>query len=116
MHWYFNVVLREYGLTHFDKGVNWRNFSSEDISQIIACLGGPRLSKICHLFAQTYWNHSGGVPDLCLWRIDTHEFKLVEVKGQGDVLSEKQKLWLECLREFGVQAETLHVKIRKEIE
>ncbi|KAJ3035101.1 hypothetical protein HDV00_004323 [Rhizophlyctis rosea] len=48
----------------FCRGVSWKNFTKEEILEIAECVGGPALSRICRLFAKTYWAHSGGVPDL----------------------------------------------------
>ena len=68
-------------------GVSWKNFTKEEILEIAEvcscfdevcliksvtefhllscqCIGGPALSRICKLFAKTYWAHAGGVPDL----------------------------------------------------
>ncbi|RKO84673.1 hypothetical protein BDK51DRAFT_11527, partial [Blyttiomyces helicus] len=43
---------------------DWKNFEKDDVLEIADCIGGPRLAKICGLFAKTYFAHSGGVPDL----------------------------------------------------
>jgi Fanconi-associated nuclease 1 len=57
--------------------------------------------------AKDYASHRGGVPDLCLWKYESLEFMLVEVKGQGDRLSDKQqvgsniKIDLGLVRDFG---------------
>ncbi|KAJ3051552.1 hypothetical protein HK097_007432 [Rhizophlyctis rosea] len=109
------VDERERGFKTLCQGVSWKNFTKEDIVEIAECIGGPALSRICRLFAKTYWAHAGGVPDLCIWKPETKEFKLVEVKGQGDRLSDKQVVWLEHLVSFGLDAITLHVVQPKSI-
>ena len=93
-------------------GVSWRSFSQLDLLEIMDCLGGHALGELCLRFAKRYWTSRGGVPDLCLWKPSTNEFKLVEIKGQGDILSEKQKLWLNFLQELDISAEILHVLIQ----
>ncbi|KAJ3287239.1 hypothetical protein HK104_008708 [Borealophlyctis nickersoniae] len=108
-----DVDDRERPLGTLCAGVRWNNFTKEHIIEIAECIGGPALSRICRLFAKTYWAHSGGVPDLCIWKHKTKEFRLVEVKGQGDRLSDKQVVWLEHLMSFGVDAITLHVAMPK---
>ncbi|KAJ3260851.1 hypothetical protein HK103_007414 [Boothiomyces macroporosus] len=94
-------------------GVNW-DYELQDLLEICDCIGGEKLAHICDLFAKTYWAHSGGVPDLCVWKLDTLEFKLVEVKSQNDVLSEKQRVWLWYLDKFEIDHLVFHVKdVRK---
>ncbi|KAJ1555684.1 hypothetical protein HK096_001865, partial [Nowakowskiella sp. JEL0078] len=94
----------------FCVGVNWDKFSRQDILEISECIGGQALSQICRLFAQTYWAHTGGVPDLCIWNKELKKLKLVEVKGDSDRLSEKQKIWLDFLGVFGVDVVEFKVK------
>ncbi|KAK5667594.1 hypothetical protein QVD99_005712 [Batrachochytrium dendrobatidis] len=95
-------------------GVNWKRFDCDTLVEIAQCIGGSGLAHICLLYAKTYWAHRGGVPDLCLWKSAEREFKLVEVKGEGDRLSDRQKVWLESLLSFGINTETFQVKVRKQ--
>ena len=66
----------------------------------------------------------GGFPDLCLWKekavlkdSEVHEqgekeskIKLIEVKGPGDRLMDKQKVWLDELLHLGVDVEVCLVR------
>jgi Fanconi-associated nuclease 1 len=55
--------------------------------------------------------HSGGIPDLCVWNYNLKQVKLVEVKGQGDHLSDSQKVWLDFLFSLSIPCEVFHVKL-----
>ncbi|KAJ3415869.1 hypothetical protein HDV05_003933 [Chytridiales sp. JEL 0842] len=57
--------------------------------------------------------YGGGIPDLCVWNIDEKKIKLVEVKGQGDHLSDSQKNWLDFLHAISIPCEVFHVKLPK---
>jgi fanconi-associated nuclease 1 len=92
-----------------DVGVSWDQFSIDDIVEIAECIG-PKLAGICRLFSKSYWSHSGGLPDLCVWKLESKEFKLVEVKSKNDKLSEGQIVWIANLMSFGIEAETLHIR------
>ncbi|KAG5459748.1 MAG: hypothetical protein BJ554DRAFT_8298 [Olpidium bornovanus] len=61
-------------------GLAARKHSVFTIVYVPKGIGGPALAKICGLFARTYWAYSSGVPDLCLWKPETRELKIVEVK------------------------------------
>jgi Fanconi-associated nuclease 1 len=73
------------------------------------CFGGKALAAICSLLAQHYHLYASGFPDLTLWRPETRELRIVEVKGKGDRLSGRQTLWLQELVGMGVRVEVCHV-------
>jgi Fanconi-associated nuclease 1 len=91
-------------------GVNWKRFTDLQIIQIAECMGGTVLARICECFARSVWAHTGGVPDLCLWKSETKEFKLAEVKSEKDRLSQSQMEWMKLLRSWGVHVEVVHVQ------
>ncbi|KAI8814596.1 hypothetical protein BJ742DRAFT_270091 [Cladochytrium replicatum] len=94
------------------RGVSWKNFTREDIIEISQCFGGPALAHICRLFAQSYWAHQGGVPDLCIWKPKERKVMLVEVKGEGDQFSEKQRVWMDYLSIFKVEVVQFFVRTK----
>ena len=96
-------------------GVSWSRFKDSELVEIVQCIGGEPLAKICKAFAKTFWAHLGGVPDLCLWKPSTREFKLVEVKSENDRLSYSQQEWLQHLKAWGISTETVHIKYPKTI-
>jgi Fanconi-associated nuclease 1 len=91
-------------------GVNWKRFTDLQIMQIAECMGGTVLARICECFARSVWAHTGGVPDLCLWKPGTKQFKLAEVKSEKDRLSQSQIEWMKLLRSWGVSVEVVHIK------
>ena len=96
-------------------GVNWNMFTTEEIVEIVECIKPRVLAKMMNLFAKSYWTHLGGVPDLCLWNRKEKMFKLVEVKSENDRLSDKQVIWLEHLKLFGIEVEVLHIRHQKDL-
>jgi Fanconi-associated nuclease 1 len=91
-------------------GVNWKRFKVSELIEIVQCIGGIKLAKICKLFAKTFYGHLGGAPDLCLWNPTTREFKMAEVKSENDKLSDKQTQWLQYLRSFEIGVELILVR------
>ncbi|KAI9351158.1 hypothetical protein DFJ73DRAFT_379247 [Zopfochytrium polystomum] len=89
------------------RGVNWNAFSKEEILEIASGFGSTALSKISSAFCRNYWATSSGVPDLCIYK--GGKVKLVEVKGEGDRLSQQQRHWLEFLIECSVDVEVMHI-------
>ncbi|KAJ3219685.1 hypothetical protein HDU67_010047 [Dinochytrium kinnereticum] len=96
------------------RGVNWKMFTKEEVLEIAECFGGHALARICEGFCKSYWAHSGGVPDLCVWHYERKCVKLIEVKGEGDRLSSSQKVWLEFLLAADVDVEVFHVALPRE--
>ncbi|KAI9351316.1 hypothetical protein BDR26DRAFT_424250 [Obelidium mucronatum] len=93
------------------RGVYWDLFSRQDLLDVASCFNGNQLACICDAFIQSYGAHSGGVPDLCVWKVDTREVKLVEVKGEGDHLSHSQVMWLDLMTSCGISVELFKVQL-----
>ncbi|XP_076847643.1 fanconi-associated nuclease 1 [Brachyhypopomus gauderio] len=90
--------------------VNWERFSSlQEAQSLVACLGGHFLSGVFLRMAKDYRHSRGGLPDLVVWNTSNNNYKLVEVKGPNDRLSQKQQLWLDELRRLGASVEVCHV-------
>ncbi|KAM6202427.1 fanconi-associated nuclease 1 [Rhynchocyon petersi] len=90
--------------------VSWDRFASLQQAQDLAsCLGGPFLSGVCRRLATDFRHCRGGLPDLVVWNSQSHRFKLVEVKGPNDRLSQKQMIWLDELQKLGAEVEVCHV-------
>jgi Fanconi-associated nuclease 1 len=66
------------------------------------------MASICERLARNYRHWRSGFPDLILWS-DT-DVIFVEVKGPGDTLSFKQKVWLDFLISIGLKAEVCLVQ------
>ncbi|KAH7921382.1 hypothetical protein BV22DRAFT_1198248 [Leucogyrophana mollusca] len=91
-------------------GVKWETFTSEDLVDIVNCLGGQALSVICRVFCEDYAGRCSGGPDLFLWNAEKGICKFVEVKGPGDSLQENQKVWIDLLLRAPVAVELCHVE------
>ncbi|KTG43023.1 hypothetical protein cypCar_00004957 [Cyprinus carpio] len=79
------------------------------LTSLVACLGGHFLSGVVLRMAKDYRHCRGGLPDLVVWSTYNKKFKLVEVKGPNDRLSQKQQIWLDELRKLGADVEVCHV-------
>ncbi|XP_018602270.2 fanconi-associated nuclease 1 [Scleropages formosus] len=90
--------------------VSWERFSSlEQAQSLVSCLGGPFLAGLVQQMAKDYRHCRGGLPDLVVWSTQSSKYKLVEVKGPNDRLSQKQQIWLDGLRKLGADVEVCHV-------
>ncbi|XP_072394150.1 fanconi-associated nuclease 1 homolog isoform X2 [Diabrotica undecimpunctata] len=79
---------------------------------IVYCVGRKMLSKIYERLVKDIRQYQSGMPDLFLWNVDERKAKFVEVKGENDKLSIKQKLWIKYLLDIGANAEVCHVHSR----
>ncbi|KAK9516545.1 hypothetical protein VZT92_024467 [Zoarces viviparus] len=90
--------------------VSWERFSSlQQAQSLVSCLGGAFLGGIIKRMSKDYRHCRGGLPDLVVWNTSNNSYKLVEVKGPTDRLSQKQQIWLEALQKLGADVEVCHV-------
>ncbi|XP_043072858.1 fanconi-associated nuclease 1 isoform X2 [Puntigrus tetrazona] len=81
----------------------------QQAQSLVACLGGHFLSGVVLRMAKDYRHCRGGLPDLVVWSTSNKKYKLVEVKGPNDRLSQKQQIWLDELHKLGADVEVCHV-------
>ncbi|XP_029991545.1 fanconi-associated nuclease 1 [Sphaeramia orbicularis] len=90
--------------------INWERFSSlQQAQSLVSCLRGPFLAGVIARMAKDYRHCRGGLPDLVVWNTSNNTYKLVEVKGPNDRLSQKQQIWLDELHKLGADVEVCHV-------
>ncbi|XP_032378987.1 fanconi-associated nuclease 1 [Etheostoma spectabile] len=90
--------------------VNWERFSSlQQAQSLVSCLGGAFLGGVIKRMSKDYRHCRGGLPDLVVWNTSNNSYKLVEVKGPTDRLSQKQQIWLDELQKLGADVEVCHV-------
>ncbi|KAM6960641.1 fanconi-associated nuclease 1 [Aplochiton taeniatus] len=90
--------------------VSWERFSSlQQAQSLVSCLGGAFLGRIVTRMSKDYRHCRGGLPDLVVWNTSNNSYKLVEVKGPSDRLSQKQQIWLDELQKMGADVEVCHV-------
>ncbi|KAF5293920.1 hypothetical protein FQA39_LY13625 [Lamprigera yunnana] len=80
-----------------------------DLYNIILCIGRIRLRKILERLAINFHRYKAGLPDLFLWNVTEKMCKFVEVKGENDKLSPKQKCWLNFLSSINANIEVCYV-------
>ncbi|XP_077424278.1 fanconi-associated nuclease 1 isoform X2 [Vanacampus margaritifer] len=89
---------------------NWERFSSLSQAQsLVSCMGGAFLAGVIARMAKDFRHCRGGLPDLVVWNSSDKTYKLVEVKGPNDRLSQKQQIWLDELQKLGANVEVCHV-------
>ncbi|KAL1507444.1 hypothetical protein AB1Y20_008282 [Prymnesium parvum] len=98
-------------------GLDWSRFDVQTLQTIVEGLGGDVVATICLELARDFSGMSHGAPDLLLVRVEEStagascrpSAKLVEVKGPGDKLSEKQQVWIDILLQSGANVEVCYV-------
>ncbi len=91
--------------------VKWDLFRSADhLCGLLGCFSGAQLAGICLRLLKNHRHTRSGFPDLTLWNPGTRTCEIVEVKGPGDRLSNKQVLWIDYLNSLGVEAHVCHVE------
>ncbi|KAF7411508.1 hypothetical protein HZH66_000404 [Vespula vulgaris] len=96
--------------SHFESMMHVKMFTSNNIKEIVYCLGIENVIKICERLIHNYSLWKAGFPDLIVWNSNNKSCKIIEVKGPGDKLSVKQTLWLQYLYQMGVNVEVCLVK------
>ncbi|XP_043280549.1 fanconi-associated nuclease 1-like [Venturia canescens] len=81
-----------------------------DFKDFVQCLGKNGIIGICERLASNYSQWKSGFPDLAVWDRVNKKCKFVEVKGPGDSLSIKQKLWIQFLESLEVGVEVCIVQ------
>ncbi|KMQ96585.1 coiled-coil domain-containing protein mtmr15 [Lasius niger] len=81
---------------------------SDSLQEITLCLGVEGIVGICERLIHNFQLWKAGFPDLIVWNACTKQYKIVEVKGPGDSLSTKQKLWLDYLNHLGLNTEVCY--------
>ncbi|PWN41753.1 hypothetical protein IE81DRAFT_303249 [Ceraceosorus guamensis] len=89
-------------------GCKWDTYPLEDLLQIAQCVGGKGLAVICQMMCEEYM--TAGMPDLVVWNWKEKKVRFCEVKGPGDRLREKQKVWIDVLLRAGLDVEVSIVK------
>ncbi|CAI4222864.1 unnamed protein product [Auanema sp. JU1783] len=98
--------------------ISWELFESpDDCNEFIRCCPREALVNVLQRIIMNYKATRSGFPDLTMWNVETRQVAVVEVKGPGDRLSTKQRLWLHHFQEWGIRADVCHVtaKNHKEI-
>uniref|UniRef100_A0A671VV77 Fanconi-associated nuclease n=1 Tax=Sparus aurata TaxID=8175 RepID=A0A671VV77_SPAAU len=90
--------------------VNWERFSSlQQAKSLVSCMGGAFLGGVISRMSKDYRHCRAGLPDLVVWNTSNNSYKVVEVKGPSDRLSQKQQIWLDELQKLGADVEVCHV-------
>ncbi|XP_058794807.1 fanconi-associated nuclease 1-like isoform X2 [Phymastichus coffea] len=84
--------------------------NEKQFKEVVTCLGIEGVIGICEKLASNFVLWRSGFPDLIVWNKLIQKCKIIEVKGPGDILSEKQKLWLQYLQKIGIDVEVCHVQ------
>lgn len=90
--------------------VSWERFTSlQQAQSLVSCLGGAFLAGMIARMSKDYRHCRAGLPDLVVWSTSNNSYKIVEVKGPSDRLSQKQQIWLDELHKLGADVEVCHV-------
>ncbi|CAK9798882.1 Fanconi-associated nuclease 1 [Anthophora plagiata] len=97
-------------IKHYQTPMSGNFQNNVRLKEIVHCLGVEAVIGICTRLLDNYRLWRSGFPDLIVWNYLTKKCKIVEVKGPRDVLSTKQRLWLEYLDELGLSVEICLVR------
>ncbi|XP_071651424.1 fanconi-associated nuclease 1 isoform X1 [Temnothorax longispinosus] len=84
---------------------------SSSLQEVAFCLGVEGVVGICERLIYNFPLWKAGFPDIFVWNARTKQYKIVEVKGPGDSLSTKQKLWLDYLNQLGLNTEVCYCEV-----
>jgi len=120
MRGHISYALEEIWIKQFGvrcRPMNWDAWTLEVLQFTAEAIGGHALSLICGVLARDFRHWCSGLPDLALWRdpSNTCVFKMVEVKGPRDRLSNQQIAWLRLLS-GKVNIEICHVDEHRGLE
>ncbi|EJD75146.1 coiled-coil domain-containing protein MTMR15 [Loa loa] len=97
-----------YGVTNSE--ITWNCFIDfEQVKRFMICCP---IAAVCAIFRRLitdYRNCRSGFPDLTVWNDEKKLLAVVEVKGPGDKLSTKQRLWLNFFQNQNITAHVCHV-------
>uniref|UniRef100_A0A914YY97 Fanconi-associated nuclease n=1 Tax=Panagrolaimus superbus TaxID=310955 RepID=A0A914YY97_9BILA len=94
--------------------IDWNMFESfEEFENFMLCINPEALVMIINRIIEDHRHHRSGFPDLTLWDPATKRLAVIEVKGPGDKLSTKQRLWLDFFNKHGVDAFVCQVTANK---
>lgn len=100
-----------YGITNSE--ITWNCFTDfEQIKRFMICCPIAVLCAIIRRLITDYRNCRSGFPDLTIWNDEKKLLAVVEVKGPGDKLSTKQRLWLSFFKNQNIIAHVCHVSAR----
>ncbi|KAK6037394.1 VRR-NUC domain protein [Cooperia oncophora] len=97
--------------------INWGLFEDVgDFLKFLFCCPRSGLLAVLRRIVTDYRNCRSGFPDLTVWNTEEKTVAVVEVKGPGDRLSTKQRLWLDFFMRNEIRAEVCHVIARSDRE
>uniref|UniRef100_A0A8R1TXB0 Fanconi-associated nuclease n=1 Tax=Onchocerca volvulus TaxID=6282 RepID=A0A8R1TXB0_ONCVO len=97
-----------YGVTNSE--ITWNCFADfEQVKRFMICCPIAALCASIRRLISDYRNCRSGFPDLTVWNDEKKLLAVVEVKGPGDKLSTKQRLWLNFFKSQNIIAHVCHV-------
>ncbi|KAM3716606.1 Fanconi-associated nuclease [Dirofilaria immitis] len=97
-----------YGVTNSE--ISWDCFADfEQVKRFMVCCPIAALCASIRRLISDYRNCRSGFPDLTVWNDEKKLLAVVEVKGPGDKLSTKQRLWLNFFKSQNITAHVCHV-------
>lgn len=88
---------------------SWEVLSVDEVTSLVACIPVTVIVAICRQLLVDFRFYRSGFPDIILWNEKTRRWKVVEVKGPGDILSTKQRYWMHLLLSLGVDCATCRI-------
>ncbi|KHN72538.1 Fanconi-associated nuclease 1 -like protein [Toxocara canis] len=105
------IYDQHYGETNSE--TSWEVFTEfAQLKRFVSCCKPMVLTAVFRRLVSDYRNCRSGFPDLTVWNSNSLKLAVIEVKGPGDKLSTKQRLWLHYFANCGVTAQVCYVAAR----
>ncbi|VDM48300.1 unnamed protein product [Toxocara canis] len=102
------IYDQHYGETNSE--TSWEVFTEfAQLKRFVSCCKPMVLTAVFRRLVSDYRNCRSGFPDLTVWNSNSLKLAVIEVKGPGDKLSTKQRLWLHYFANCGVTAQVCYV-------
>ena len=89
--------------------VNWSVLTPPLLELALDCLPADDLAVIFRRLLDDIKRHRSGFPDLIVFDTAARSYRLVEVKGPGDVLQDHQRAWLGFFGQHRIDATVVNV-------
>ena len=90
--------------------LSWRHLDRQQLREALARIEPALLVELLRIMVQSPLAFDSGFPDLFLYRPESRQWQLWEVKGPGDSLRPEQEWWLQRFLELGCCARVAWVR------
>ncbi|WP_339675732.1 VRR-NUC domain-containing protein [uncultured Zhongshania sp.] len=90
--------------------IHWPSLPKSLLEHALAYIPAEHLELVFRHLLSDLRNHRRGMPDLIVFNLNQHTYRLVEVKGPGDRLQDHQRLWIETMLAAGLPVSVAEIR------